>query len=188
MIYLYYQNLKYETGAETQCQKWGGSVFMKFTIYIHSKILHSSFDPLTTKFWGAQPPLTKKWGGSSPPCPPQVLCLCENVTNLVKAAQIVSTGVLRSLEIFRLKLDVCCRYYRKLSSPKIDGVTRLMHETQFTVVKRLGRKDPSYCLVNRQEIVLTFIMTSIFFRQLFFAQGEKSEYWLFRPKTAVFGQ
>ena len=49
----------------------GGSVFMKFTIYIHSEILHSSFDPLTTKFWGAQPPLIKKWGGSSPPCPPR---------------------------------------------------------------------------------------------------------------------
>ena len=46
------------TGA---CQKWGGggSVFMKFTVYIHSEILHSSFDPLTTKFWGV--------GGSAPP-------------------------------------------------------------------------------------------------------------------------
>ena len=56
--------------AETPCQKWGGSVFMKFTIYINSEMLHSSFDPLTTKFWGAQPPLITKWGGSSPPAPP----------------------------------------------------------------------------------------------------------------------
>ena len=48
----------------------GGSVFMKFTIYIHSEILHSPFDLLTTNFWGA--PLIKKCGGLKP----QVLCLC----------------------------------------------------------------------------------------------------------------
>ena len=65
--------------AETPCQKWGGSVFMKFTIYIHSEILHPSFDPLTTKF-------CQKWeGGLKPPLPPQVLCLssvlytCKNL-------------------------------------------------------------------------------------------------------------
>ena len=62
--------------AETPCQKWGGSVFMKFTIYIHSEILHSSFDPLTTKFWGGSAPLIKKWGGGAQaPLPPGSLPL-----------------------------------------------------------------------------------------------------------------
>ena len=37
---------------------------------------------------------------------------------------------------------------------KIDGVTLL--SSRRLLVKRLGRKDPSYCLVNRQEIVLFF--------------------------------
>ena len=65
------------TGAETPCQKWGGgSVFMKFTIYIQSEILHSSFDPLTTKFGGAQPPLSKS-GGLKSPAPPGSLPLHE---------------------------------------------------------------------------------------------------------------
>ena len=59
-----------QSGAETPCQKWGGLVFMKFTIYIHSEILHSSFDPLTTKFWGAQPPLPKSGRAQAPPSPP----------------------------------------------------------------------------------------------------------------------
>ena len=51
----------------------GGSVFMKFTIYIHSEILHSSFDPLTTKFWGASTPPYQKVGGGGlkPPLPPR---------------------------------------------------------------------------------------------------------------------
>ena len=66
--------------AETPCQKWGGSVFMKFTIYIHSEILHSSFDPLTTKFWGGSAPPYQKVGGLKPPLPPQVLCLCVCVS------------------------------------------------------------------------------------------------------------
>ena len=45
---------------------------MKFTIYIHSEILHSPFDLLTTKFWGAQPHLIKKCGGGlKPPLPPR---------------------------------------------------------------------------------------------------------------------
>ena len=35
--------------------------------------------------------------------------------------------------------------------PKIDGVTLL--SSRRLLVKRLGRKDPSYCLVNKQEIV-----------------------------------
>ena len=38
--------------------------------------------------------------------------------------------------------------------PKIDGVTLL--SSRRLLVKRLGQKDPSYCLVNRQEIVLFF--------------------------------
>ena len=63
------------SGAETPCQKWGGSVFMKFTIYINSEMLHSSFDPLTTKFWGGlSPPLSKSGGAQAPPAPP-ILCL-----------------------------------------------------------------------------------------------------------------
>ena len=44
----------------------GGSVFMKFTIYIHSEILHSPFDLLTTKFWGGSAPLYQKVGGLKP--------------------------------------------------------------------------------------------------------------------------
>ena len=59
--------------------------------------------------------------------------------------------------------------------PKIDGVTLL--SSRRLLVKRLGRKDLSYCLVNRQEIVLFFMEISILFRQLFCAQVEKSEYW-----------
>ena len=57
--------------------KVGGSVFMKFTIYIHSEILHSPFDLLTTKFWGAQPHLIKSGGGGGlkPPRPPGSLPL-----------------------------------------------------------------------------------------------------------------
>ena len=59
--------------------------------------------------------------------------------------------------------------------PKIDGVTLL--SSRRLLVKRLGRKDPSYCLVNKQEIVLLFMKISILFRQLFCPQVEKSEYW-----------
>ena len=55
-----YSLIDYRSEAETPCQKWGGSVFMKFTIYIHSEILHSPFDLLTTKFWGGSAPLIKK--------------------------------------------------------------------------------------------------------------------------------
>ena len=38
-------------------------------IYIHSEILDSSFDLLTTKFWGVQPPLSNS-GGAQAPLPP----------------------------------------------------------------------------------------------------------------------
>ena len=49
----------------------GGSVFMKFIIYIHSEILHSSFDPLTSKFWGGSAPPYQKVRGLKPPLPPR---------------------------------------------------------------------------------------------------------------------
>ena len=39
-----------------------GSVFMKFTIYIHSEILHSPFDLLTT-LGRLSTPLSKSVGG-----------------------------------------------------------------------------------------------------------------------------
>ena len=49
---------------------------MKFTIYIHSEILHPSFDPLTTKFWGGSaPPYQKVGGAQAPPAPPGSLPL-----------------------------------------------------------------------------------------------------------------
>ena len=75
--------------AETACQKWGGSVFMEWVVYLkHTFVLNTScivylaiiyICPIyILQFWGAQPPLFKKWGGgSSPPCPPQALCLSE---------------------------------------------------------------------------------------------------------------
>ena len=45
------------------------------------QILHSSFDPLTTKFWGGSAlPYQKVGGGSSPPCPPGSLPLSEAET------------------------------------------------------------------------------------------------------------
>ena len=32
-------SLQVVTEAETACQKWGGSVFIEFTIYIHSEYI-----------------------------------------------------------------------------------------------------------------------------------------------------
>ena len=48
-------------GQRHHVKSGGGSVFMKFTIYIHSEILHSSFDPLTTKFWGGHLLFAATW-------------------------------------------------------------------------------------------------------------------------------
>ena len=45
--------------------------------------------------------------------------------------------------------------------PKIDGVTLL--SSWRLLVKRLGQKYPSYCLVNRQEIVLFSWRSQYFF-------------------------
>ena len=70
------------TEAETACQKWGGSAFMKLgVIYIHSeyiqhRLLHSSWQPPI--LGGLSPPLSKS-GGAQAPLPPQVLCLWVSI-------------------------------------------------------------------------------------------------------------
>ena len=65
---------------------------------------------------------------------------------------------------------------------KLEGVTC----SKRLLVKRLGRKNPSNCLVSRQEIVLLFMEISILFRQLYCAQAGKFEYWLVSSEICRF--
>ena len=61
--------LQYIAEAETACQKWGGSAFMKWdyllVIYIHSEyirhrlLVFNTFFMTTSNFGGAQPPYQK---------------------------------------------------------------------------------------------------------------------------------
>ena len=65
--------------AETACQKWGGSAFIKwglFTFILNRPLVFNMFFVTTSNFGGLSPPLSKS-GGLKPPLPPQVLCLCR---------------------------------------------------------------------------------------------------------------
>ena len=70
------------TEAETACQKWGGSAFIKLGVIfilntsciLHRLLIFNMFFMATSNCGGGSAPPYQKVGGLKPPLPPQVLC------------------------------------------------------------------------------------------------------------------
>ena len=81
--------------AETACQKWGGSAFIKWEvihILLNRLLVLNTFFVTTSNFGGAQPPLSKSGRGSSPPCPPGSLPL-HGIKGCFNPSEVILVGI-----------------------------------------------------------------------------------------------